>query len=162
MSLFQELYALATGATLTMIVSADEKTGALTISVLPKPKKDTGEAALTRDLTLTASPEEFDAGFVEALRGYREVRQSLAEQAAATCEVLAAAKSLSTKAATEAITKGNKAHAPRSVPAAPVARDADDASGDEDGDSEAEDAAEHTEDTGPRQPARGESLQLFG
>jgi PRTRC genetic system protein E len=91
-----------------MIVSADEKTGRLTVSVLPKPKKDMGEPALVKDLTLTATPEEFDAGFVEALRGYREKRQSLTEQAEATNEVLEAAKSASAKKAAEAMTKAAK------------------------------------------------------
>ena len=38
MTMFRELYALASAATLTMIVSADEKTGRLTVSVLPNPK----------------------------------------------------------------------------------------------------------------------------
>ena len=103
MTMFKELYALASAATLTMIVSADEKTGRLTVSVLPKPKKDMGEPALVKDLTLTATPEEFDAGFVEALRGYREKRQSLTEQAEATNEVLEAAKSASAK-------KGSRGH----------------------------------------------------
>ena len=46
MTMFKELYALASAATLTMILSADEKTGRLTVSVLPKPKKDMGEPAL--------------------------------------------------------------------------------------------------------------------
>jgi PRTRC genetic system protein E len=108
MTMFRELYALAMTATLTMIVSADEKTGKLTISVLPKPRKDMGEPALTKDLTLTASPEDFDAGFVVALQGYREVRDSLTEQAEATREVLEAAKSVSAKKATEAMTKASK------------------------------------------------------
>ena len=52
MTMFTELYALATTATLSMVISADEKRGTLTISVMPKPKKDVGEPALTKDLTL--------------------------------------------------------------------------------------------------------------
>ncbi|HEY0847323.1 MAG TPA: PRTRC system protein E [Noviherbaspirillum sp.] len=116
MTMFTELYALATTATLTMVVSADEKCGRLTISVLPKPKKDMGEPALTKDLTLTATPEEFDAGFIAALRGYREKRTSLMEQAEATSEVLDAAKSASAKKATEAMTNASKpARAPKST-----------------------------------------------
>lgn len=108
MTMFKELYALASAATLTMIVSADEKTGKLTVSVLPKPKKDLGEPALTKDLTLTATPEEFDTEFIEALRRYREKRASLAEQAEATNEVLEAAKSASAKKAAEAMSKAAK------------------------------------------------------
>jgi len=39
MTMFEELFALATGATLTMVLSADEKTGRMTINVIPKPKR---------------------------------------------------------------------------------------------------------------------------
>ena len=52
MSMFKEIYQIATTATLAMLISADEKTGRLTISLVPKPKKDSSEAALTKDLTL--------------------------------------------------------------------------------------------------------------
>ncbi|NTV70062.1 MAG: PRTRC system protein E [Azonexaceae bacterium] len=108
MTMFEELYALATGATLTMVLSADEKTGRMTINVIPKPKKDANEPALTKALSLTATPAEFDAGFVDVLKGYREIRQSLAEQAEATQEVLQAAKAASAKKAGEAMTKAVK------------------------------------------------------
>ncbi|WP_150430737.1 PRTRC system protein E [Dechloromonas sp. CZR5] len=105
MTMFEEMFVLATNATLTMVLSADEKTGRMTINVIPKPKKDVNEPALTKALSLTATPAEFDAGFVDALKGYREVRQSLAEQAEATQEVLQAAKSASAKKAGEAMSK---------------------------------------------------------
>lgn len=140
MAMFEELYALATSATLTMIVSADEKTGKMTINVLPKPKKDVDEPALTKALSLTATPQEFDTDFVSALQGYREVRQSLAEQAEATKEVLEAAKVASVKKAGDAVSKATRpAPAARSTPtpastAAPAATVGTD-------DEEAEDAA---------------------
>lgn len=105
MTMFEELYALAASATLTMVISADDKTGRMTINVIPKPKKDVDEPALTKALSLTATPEEFDAEFVGVLKGYREVRQSLAAQAEATQEVLQAAKAASAKKAGEAMTK---------------------------------------------------------
>lgn len=35
MTMFEELYALASSATLTMTVSADDKSGRLTINVIP-------------------------------------------------------------------------------------------------------------------------------
>lgn len=91
MSMFEELFALASHATLTLIVSADAASGRMTVSVIPKPKDDNGEAALRQPLSLTATPHEFDAEFLDALRDYREVRASLADQAAATKEVLEAA-----------------------------------------------------------------------
>jgi len=105
MTIFTELYELATTATLSMVISADEKRGTLTISVMPKPKKDLGEAALTKDLTLTATPAEFDGGFVAALSGYRQARAGLIEQAEATKEVLEAAKQAAAKKAAQAVTK---------------------------------------------------------
>lgn len=108
MTMFEQLYALAKTATLSMIISADDTSGKMTISIAPKPKKDTGEAALTKDLTLTATPAEFDADFIAALTGYREKRQSLIEQADATNEVLNAAKAASAKKATDAVTKASK------------------------------------------------------
>ena len=90
--MFEELFALACSATLTMTVSADEKSGRLTVNVIPKPRQDAGEPALAQPLSLTATPQEFDTGFIEALCGYREVRRSLAQQAKATKEVIEAAK----------------------------------------------------------------------
>jgi PRTRC genetic system protein E len=108
MTMFTELYALATTATLSMVVSADDKRGTLTISVMPKPKKDVDEPALTKDLTLTATPVEFDAGFVAALKDYREARAGLIEQAEVTKEVLQAAKEAAAKKATAATAKASK------------------------------------------------------
>ena len=105
MTMFEELFALACSATLTMTVSADEKSGRMTLNVIPKPKQDAGEAALSKPLSLTATPQEFDTGFIDALRGYREVRHSLAQQAEATKEVIEAAKAASVKKASDATTK---------------------------------------------------------
>lgn len=107
MSMFEELFALASNATLTLIVSAEAASGRMTVSVIPKPKDDSGEAALRQPLSLTATPQEFDAGFLAALRDYREVRASLADQAAVTKEVLEAAKSASVKKASEATSKAS-------------------------------------------------------
>jgi len=107
MTMFEELYALATSATLTMTVSADEKSGRLTVNVIPKPRKDAVEPALAQPLSLSATPQEFDTGFIEALRGYREVRHSLAQQAEATKEVIEAAKAASVKKASDATVKAS-------------------------------------------------------
>ena len=40
MTMFQELFALATSASLTMTISADPKAGRMTINVIPRPNKD--------------------------------------------------------------------------------------------------------------------------
>ncbi|MDP3539140.1 MAG: PRTRC system protein E [Ferribacterium limneticum] len=120
MTMFKELYELATSAALTMVISADEKSGRMTINVVPKPKMDVDEPALTKALSLTATPDEFDAEFVGVLKGYREVRQSLVEQAEATQEVLQAAKAASAKKAGEAMTKAVKPAPQAAAPKAPV------------------------------------------
>src|SRR5438034_3011359 len=147
MTMFTELYALATTATLSMVISADEKRGTLTISVMPKPKKDFGESALTKDLTLTATPAEFDGGFVAALNGYRETRAALIEQAEATKEVLQAAKDAAAKKAAEATAKASKPTKPSAKPASADDHDEDDA---QDGDGESHtDAAQTTGGTQP-------------
>src|SRR4030095_7894996 len=95
MSMFQELYQLAIGATLSLTISADENKGQMTINVIPKPHEDTDEKALSTPLGLTARPEELDAGFVTVLSDYRVAHMSLAQQAQATKEVLDAAKDAS-------------------------------------------------------------------
>ena len=122
MTMFTELYALATTATLSLVISADEKRGMLSISVMPKPKKDAGEPALTKDLTLTATPAEFDDGFVVALKGYREARAGLIEQAEATKEVLQAAKEAAAKKAAHATTKVSKPERSRCPPTGRASR----------------------------------------
>ncbi|EER62159.1 conserved hypothetical protein [Acidovorax delafieldii 2AN] len=159
MTMFEELFALACSATLTMTVSADEKSGRLTVNVIPKPRQDAGEAALTQPLSLTATPQEFDAGFIEALRGYREVRQSLAQQVEATKEVIEAAKAASVKKASDATVKvgASKTIAAKPAPAttASVSGDAAD---------EEEDAAAQTAtaEAATASAAGGESFDLFG
>ena len=159
MTMFEELFALACSATLTMTVSADEKSGCLTVNVIPKPRQDAGEAALTQPLSLTATPQEFDAGFIEALRGYREVRQSLAQQAEATKEVIEAAKAASVKKASDATVKAgaSKAAAANPAPAttALVSGDAVD-----DGEDDAAQAA--TAGVATATAAGGDSFDLFG
>lgn len=166
MTMFEELYALATSATLTMTVSADDKSGRLTVNVIPKPRTDAGEPALAQPLSLTATPQEFDTGFIDALRGYREVRQSLAQQAEATKEVLEAAKAASVKKASDATTKASAAKSaassaasakPATGASSPVPADDDDADGD---DTPASDSVAATQATAAA--AGGESFDLFG
>ena len=119
MSMFTELYHLALNATLAMTVSADKKQGKLTINVIPKPKSDTGEAALSTPLTLTATPEEFDAEFVTALTGFRVAHTSLSQQALVTRELLDAAKEASAKKGAGAVAVA-VAKVAKSKPAAPT------------------------------------------
>lgn len=103
MTMFEELYAMALDTPLTMVLSADEKTGRLTIHVIPKPTDNNKEPLLGKPLSLTATPAEFDEGFVAALKKFRGNRQSLAEQVEATCNVLEAAKAAQSKKAGNAV-----------------------------------------------------------
>lgn len=158
MTTFEELFALACSATLTMTVSADEKSGRLTVNVIPKPRQDAGEPALAQPLSLTATPQEFDAGFIDALRGYREVRRSLAQQAEATKEVIEAAKAASVKKASDATAKAAAPKSPAAKPApastataSPALRDDDDGV---DGGGEAAPQ--------PATAGSGQSFDLFG
>lgn len=87
MGMFTELYPLATSTRLAMLVTADAKSGLMTISVMPRPKQGCA-VKLATDLTLTATPEEFDTGFVTALTCYRTELVPLLEQAAATSRAI--------------------------------------------------------------------------
>jgi PRTRC genetic system protein E len=99
MALFSELYALTQGATIALIMTGDHMSGLMTVNVVPKPKDDHQESGLSQNLTLVATPEEFDAQFVDALRGFRAARSSLLEQAKTTVRVLEAATQASSASA---------------------------------------------------------------
>lgn len=150
--MFQALYELCQTATLALTISAHED-GRMTVNVVPKPKQDAGEAALAAPLSLTATPEEFDEGFVMALRGYAAKRASLLEQAEATNEVLEAAKRASQDKAAEAARKASKPAAP---PAKPARTDDAAAGGDEGSRTAPGTAQPATEDAGSGEP------NLFG
>ncbi len=166
MTMFEELFALACSATLTMTVSADEKSGRLTVNVIPKPRQDAGEPALAQPLSLTATPQEFDLGFIDALRGYREVRSSLAQQAEATKEVIEAATAASVKKASDATASAAKATAkPASAKEAPAPAPATTASAAVQTQSAADDDAQEAQvpaTAGAEAGSGGESYDLFG
>ena len=161
MSMFRELFQLALGATLTMTVSADEKQGKLTINVIPKPKAESGEAALSTPLTLTAVPEEFDADFVTALSGFRVAHTSLAQQALVTKELLDAAKSASARKGTGAVARASaKTPTPPSKPARAAQDDEADTEGDEA--DERSGAGEAPASSAAAATPQGDDPQLFG
>lgn len=113
MSLFSELYALTKARRIAMLVTSDHETGLMTISVMPRPLND-NDAPFCKDLTLTAPPDEFDAGFLEAIATYRDKLLPLLEQA---------------KAAGAAIDKASQSAAQRSAAKSaaksPAAKDLD-------------------------------------
>ena len=70
---------------------------------MPQPGKE--EAVLKTPLSLTATPEELDQGFAQAIARFTGVRKSLEEQLSDTEAVLAAAKKESAQRATKAVKK---------------------------------------------------------
>lgn len=119
MALFTELYELARSATLTLMIKTDESHGRLTICVLPKPLQDVGDGALMQPLSLTATPAEFDADFINVLRSYREARHDLWQQAKTTQEVLQAAQTASRHKA-NTVAKPTPSASPAAKPAVSV------------------------------------------
>jgi PRTRC genetic system protein E len=167
MSMFEELFVLARTTPLTMTLTADAASGCMTINVLPKLRQDAHEPVLAQALSLTATPQEFDAGFVDALRNYRAVRLSLAQQAEATQAVIEAARVASAQKANGVQRKIAKAaHAPvrpaqQAVPAHAAARADDEMTPSEDGGDGAEVAEQAAATSGPA-PLGGPSYDLFG
>lgn len=160
MTLFHQLFQLAQSATLTMTISADDKDGRMTINVVPKPKADLKEPALTTPLSLTATPDEFDADFVRVLSTYHAKRQSLAEQADATNEVLDAAKQASAKRGATAVAKAMPVRQAAKRPETPAAEEPDDVETETDADADA-DTSSPADDKPSAAPASVEP-QLFG
>lgn len=114
MGMFTELYPLAVTTRLAMLVSADAERRVMTISVMPRPTQDAA-AKLATDLTLTATPEDFDTGFIEALTGYRVKLMPLLEQAAATGRAIDAAHASHQKPS-KAVVQPTKPTAPPKPP----------------------------------------------
>lgn len=107
--MFTQLALLLQNCTSLQVIMAANPDGTLSVTVLPKGKAGDKEAALNTPLSLTATPEDLDAGFVSALSGFVVSHQSLAEQISNTEAILEAAKAESQKKATAAISKSSKA-----------------------------------------------------
>ncbi|MRV70602.1 PRTRC system protein E [Duganella sp. FT92W] len=82
MGLFTEIYPLCREMHLTLLISANTANGTLTISVMPRAKAGAKLDAF-KDLTMTSTPDEFDAGFLQAFTGYRDTLLPLMAQAEA-------------------------------------------------------------------------------
>lgn len=108
MHLFQELFELSKDATLSMLITSDQASGTLTISVLPRPRATLDQPALSKDLTLTGSPDEFAADFVALLTDYRSTRTTLRQQAETTRTALQAAQADTLKPAANSATGAGK------------------------------------------------------
>ena len=125
--MFKELFPLAAQGAFSLLLSADEASGLMTVVVVPKHSEGGKDVpALAMPLKLTAVPDELDAGFVQALLSYSTHRASLDEQAAAV------------KKGADAVTKAGTKPAQRV--AAPNAAADDDHADDEHGGDDADDA----------------------
>lgn len=163
--MFKELFELARASgPLTMAVSADTPPGQMTVVVIPRSGDAKDEPALATPLSLTATPEELDADFTTVLASYRGQRQSLAEQVAATNEVLAAAREASvqkgSKAATKALAKPKPSSSAATASMAGDERDEDDDDGGDAPQSRSTDAGSATPLTDA--PAKAGAPDLFG
>jgi PRTRC genetic system protein E len=133
---FTQLHALAkrAGGSVTLTVAPAPDADQMTVVVTPK-GGDKAEPALATPLVLTATPQEFDAGFLDALARYDAGHKSLADQVTITTEVLAAAKEAQVKKGTAATSKATSK--PVKSAAAPVdddePRDDDEAGGEGEG-----------------------------
>ena len=108
MHLFHELFELSKDATLSMLITSDQASGTLTIIVLPRPRAALDQPALSKDLTLTGTPDEFAADFVALLTDYRSTRATLRQQAEAVHAALQTAQADSTKPAAQGTSKAGK------------------------------------------------------
>jgi len=121
--MFKELFPLAAQGAFSLLLSADEASGLMTVVVVPKHSEGGRDVpALAMPLKLTAVPDELDAGFVQAVLSYATHRASLDEQVAATNEVIEAAKAAAVKKGADAVTKAGtkpaqRAQRPRQRPA---------------------------------------------
>jgi PRTRC genetic system protein E len=165
--MFKELFPMAAKGAFSLLLSADEGSGLMTVVVVPR-TSDTGKdvPALAMPLKLTATAEELDAGFVQALASYATRRTSLDEQVAATNEVLDAARTASVKKGAEAVTKAGAKSTTRTA-ARPLADAGDAEHDDDDGDGSAGDGTSTPApaDSGPKAaaPVGGAGMpDLFG
>lgn len=163
--MFKELFELARASgPLTVALSADTPPGQMTVVVIPKSGDAKDEPALATPLSLTATPEELDAEFTTVLASYKGQRQSLAEQVAATNEVLAAAREASVQKGSKAATKALAKPKPSSSSAsASTAADETDEDDDDSGDAVQTPSTDaHSAMPSTTAPARPGAPDLFG
>lgn len=99
--MFKEIQQLMDDGVSFMTVTVVSENGALRVNFIPKAS---GEGDLTATpLSLLGAADDLDAGFIDAIRSYRSVRRSIADQVAqSNAEAKALAKEASEKAMAEA------------------------------------------------------------
>jgi len=101
--MFKELYPLLQKTELTLKLSPGPE-GRIKVVVIPMTMNDK-EPSLSKPLMVSATPDELDAGFGEAMAQFRTSRTSLEDQVRATTEALADAKKVQANKATSAKAK---------------------------------------------------------
>lgn len=135
--MFEQLHALVKSVeklTITMSAGSD---GTMTVCVIPNVVAGK-DPALAQPLVLRATPEELDAGFVDAVCQYQEVRVSLADQVAATTVVIEAAKKMQEAKAVKAV-KGKPVDSAKTPAISESSGDKGDSEDDGDGDGDGND-----------------------
>ena len=151
----QTLLATVAGLSISIVANKDDT---ITVTVIPKAKKEGGDAALNTPLQLTGTAAELDAEFVGIVANYSNKRMSLSEQLEATESILEAAKKEASTKATKAIKKGSGATAPATSATSTETSSASDDGDEEPADSDSSQAA-HT--AGEAKPAAAADDNLF-
>lgn len=160
---FTQLHALAkrAGGTVTLTIAPAPDADQMTVVLTPK-GGDKAEPALATPLVLTATPQEFDDGFLGALAQYDTGHRSLMDQVAATNEVLAAAKEAQVKKGASATAKATGKPTPKPTRAAVDDDESEGGEGDGEGGDDTPSGGD--EPAAPAQPAAagGAAPNLFG
>lgn len=165
--LFTKLNDLAkrAGGGLTLTIAQADEPDKMTVVVMPKTNSGDADPAMTMPLVLTATPTEFDEGFIDALTRYDAGRKSLAEQIEATDEVLKAARAAQAQKGAKAVSKAAHGKPAAVAPAKAGGPEADDAGDDGAGGSNGKDDDESapTQVEQPAATGTGDGVpNLFG
>lgn len=135
--MFHELHALIQNCESVVLTMAAASEGRITVTVIPKSKRDSDEPALATSLQLTGTPDELDQEFGKLVTSYTEQRATLAEQTETTLTILEQAKKASEKKATKAIAKPVAKNEPKAAEKPVETTDVSDASGEDEGNDDA-------------------------
>lgn len=106
---FNTIKSLLAGNKAVSILLAEGADNNLTVTIVPTPKGEVKDAALTTPLSLTATAEELDAEFPALLSRFTSSRRTLEEQVASTEAVIQAATKASADKGAKALSKATPA-----------------------------------------------------
>lgn len=110
---------------MTVKVIGGPQGGKMKVLVMPELGKG-GNPVLAQPLSLAASPQDLDSGFVGALLEFGASRAGLAEQVATTATIMEAHKKTEAGKASKAMQSKGSAAAPKAAPTGDNAEDSDD------------------------------------